>query len=58
MPGALLGAAHVRELVHDDRVVARVLRGLPEIVFPEVERVYYAAEGVRAKLQREGRWPS
>ena len=33
-PGALIGVEHLRELGHDERTIARVLHGLPEIAFP------------------------
>jgi hypothetical protein len=56
-PGALIGVEHLRALGLDDRAIARVLYGLPEIAFPGVERVYFAAERVRARLIEKGLWP-
>lgn len=53
--GALLGVKHLRQLGLDDRAIARVLKGLPEIVFDGVECVYYAAEDVVERLRMEGR---
>lgn len=55
--GALVGVEHLRELGLDERTIARVLRGLPEVAFPNVDRVYFAVEDVRERLRKEGRWP-
>jgi hypothetical protein len=49
-PGALVTVEHVRALGLDEREIDRVLRGLPEIALPDVRRVYFAVEDVRARL--------
>lgn len=52
--GALVGVEHLRALGLDERAIDRVLFGLPEITFPGVERVYFAAEDVQRSLNEKG----
>jgi len=52
--GAMVGVEHRRELGYDDPTIDRLLHGLPEIAFPGVTRVYFAAEDVQRRLNEKG----